>query len=194
MASSPEAESELSPDFSTAYIESLIELLGENGARAVFNLAKLDFITAQPETEIRKIRFDEFSKLQIALEQVYGKQGSISITRKAGQITLVKLLPVEMRLDDEGRTKFTSIDELIDFLNQKSGDMKFNLTHIEGGLAIEIQLCPECWGRQSEYGICHSMLGYLEAGIARTLSTQCTSSEEQSCIAVGFPSCRFIFH
>jgi predicted hydrocarbon binding protein len=63
-------------------------------------------------------------------------------------------------------------------------DLNYFLYHIDR--------CPVCWGRKSEFPICHAGLGLLQEGLHWVTSGKNMHVEEIRCIAKGDRSCTYI--
>lgn len=192
MVVSDPVDDHLSFVFSIAYLDSLDELLGENGAKVIHKIANLKLPEDRQAAKNLSLAFDDFSALQIGLEQVYGDKGSLSIARRAGRMTLEKMLDSPDLTPKPEEGTFESLNQLIDFLNQTLGDVRIMVSTIETELGIILDPCPECRNRESEHPLCNSMLGFLEAALSNVQSAQYSSVIEKGCQGTGKPHCEFL--
>jgi predicted hydrocarbon binding protein len=186
-----QADYKLSVAFSTSFLNSLDELLGENGVKVIHKMADLSLPESHHELAGITLAFDEFSALQDALEQIYGDKGSLSIARRAGRMTLEKMIMAKSVEGGSAPGIFSSVNQFMEFLNGNLGDVKFMVSTIEGELGIFLDPCPECRNRTSDHPVCNSILGFLEAGLETIEASPYSSIVEHGCIGAGHTHCEF---
>jgi predicted hydrocarbon binding protein len=182
----------LSISFTTFYQASLNELLGENGAKVIYKLAGISSLESEPEFGGQPLSFDEFTGLQLALEQIYGEKGSLSIARRAGRMTLEKMVAKTDDIEGNNQTTFDSLNQFMDFLNENLGAVKVMVSTIEGELGVILDPCPECRNRVGEHPLCNSILGFLDAGLEQISASPYTSIVERGCRSTGHTHCEFL--
>ena len=72
-----------------ATFNALIEVMGENGLKAILNYAHLrEFINHYPPDNLeQEIDFADFSAIQLAITEMYGDKGGQAFRKRAGRTT-----------------------------------------------------------------------------------------------------------
>jgi len=185
-----------------AYLLGLEEVLGKNGVNALLNFAGLPHrVNTYPPNDLELgFQFAEFSSIQQALEDMYGRRGGRALARRAGRATFkyglqefeavigiadlaLRLIPLGMKLKIGAET-FASI------FNRFS-DQIVVLEELADHYIWNNERCAVCWGRHSQDPCCDVAVGILEEGMHWVSGGRDFHVEEISCIANGDSACRF---
>jgi predicted hydrocarbon binding protein len=179
------------------------EVIDKTGVTAVLNIAGLsDFIDQYPpNNQKREIPFEMVSKLQTALDELYGKPGGRGIALRIGrscfkygirefgsQLGLTemgfRLLPLSTKLKVGGST-FAK-------LFNRYTDQKVHFEEIDNAFMWRIDVCPLCWKRQSEEPSCQLAVGLLQEALYWVSGGKIFEVEEITCTACGDDACTII--
>ena len=183
------------------YLQSLEDVMGERGLKAVLRLAKLEhLIDNSPANNLAlEFPFEDWSALNEALEVMYGPRGGRGLAIRAGRQsfdqglrdfgTIVgvadrafKLLPLNIRLN-------VGLKAMAKTFSQFS-DQTSRVEEMDDHFIYVIDRCPSCWGRHSGRPICHAAVGLLEAGVEWGTGRKFKIVETE-CIAMGDETCTF---
>ena len=175
------------------------EIIGGEAARMVVDWAALpEFAASYPPNDLeQRISFESISRLQAALDEVYGPSGSgiaLRIGRacfqqglqdfgpSAGLTELTfRLLPLNTKLS-AGARAFAGI------FNQYS-DQRVRVEEDSERIYWHIERCPVCWERRTESGCCHLAIGLLQEALYWASNGRVFNVEEVACVACGAPAC-----
>lgn len=184
------------------YIESLRDVIGQNGLRAVLRLAGLGhLLTGLPPDDLnREFDFASYSGLNGALDEVYGQRGSRGLQLRAGGASFARglerfgappgtrdLAADALSLDTKLRTGLSAMAKAI-------SDNSDEAARVEdcGDHYIYVSTpCPVCWGRHSEAPICFATVGFLQAALSWLTGGCRFKLEETACAAAGYDACEF---
>lgn len=184
------------------YLTVLEDIMGKNGLNSVLHAAGLErLIDNYPPDDLRKeFDFAEFAALNQALDDTYGPRGGRVFALRGGKASVkagleafgaavgisglamrVLPLPAKVKVGLIGMAKIFSA-----FSDQASrvedhGDRYMYI----------IDKCPVCWGRQSEYPICHGAVGLLQGGLHWVSGNKDFKVVQTDCKAMGHDDCRF---
>jgi predicted hydrocarbon binding protein len=175
------------------------EIIGGEAARMVVDRAAFpEFAASYPPNDLeQRISFESISRLQAALDEVYGPSGSgiaLRIGRacfqqglqdfgpSAGLTELTfRLLPLNTKLS-AGARAFAGI------FNQYS-DQRVRVEEDTERIYWHIERCPVCWERRTERGCCHLAIGLLQEALYWASNGRLFNVEEVACVACGAPAC-----
>jgi predicted hydrocarbon binding protein len=179
------------------------EVMGRNGVNAVLNLAKLRHLVNNypPNNFDRQFRFEDFGRLQQALEEMYGPRGARGLALRAGRAAFkygikefgpvmgigdlaFRLLPIGMKMK-------VGVEVFAEVFN-KFSDQVVRLGEDESHYIWIIERCPVCWGRHTTEPCCYLAVGILQEGAYWVSGGKNYSIEEVSCIARGDPTCTIL--
>jgi predicted hydrocarbon binding protein len=179
---------------------ALEEVIGRNGVNAVLNHADLHRLINNypPNTLDLSVTFEEVSRMQVALEEVYGPRGGRGLALRAGRACFkhclrefgpllgftdlaFRLLPLDEKLRTGARI-------LADIFN-KFSDQCVVVEEDDDHFFWKIERCPVCWARQADAPVCHLMAGLLQEALYWVSSGKFYSVEEIECIAKGNVAC-----
>ncbi len=187
------------------YLSAMEEVMGKGGINAVLNLAKLShWIDNYPPNNLSKeIDFADFSRLNQAIEEMYGPRGGRGLALRAGRAAFIdglsefgaligvgelafKVVPlgtklkVGLRAMAETFTKFS--DQTTDVLEE--GER----------FVYRIHRNPVCWGRKADRPVCFAAVGILQEGLRWVSGGRDFRVEEFTCIATGDDVCSFAIY
>ena len=176
------------------------EVIGRNGVNAMLNQAQLSdlFGNYPPNNLDMTFSFDCLSRMQIALEQLYGPRGGRGIALRFGRACFkyglrefgpllgitdlaFRLMPLDARLR-QGAEAFAGI------FNQFS-DQKVQIQELAEVYLWKIERCPVCWGRHTDTPACHLAVGLLQDALYWVSGGKLFQVEETECVALGNAAC-----
>jgi predicted hydrocarbon binding protein len=176
------------------------EILGRNGINAVLNQTKLQhFINNYPPNNLdMQFRFEDLTRIQIGLEELYGPRGGQGLAQRSGRACFkygirefgpilgiseqaFKLLPLPTKIS-------TGAKIFADAFNNFS-DQQVKIEESEDKILWIIERCPICWGRHTDYPVCHLAVGILQESLYWISGGKFFCVEEIDCIAQGAPTC-----
>ena len=177
--------------------------MGRHGVNAILNLACLFHLVDNypPNNLDLGFTFEDFSKVQQTIEDMYGVRGGRGLALRAGRETwkyaLKEFMPVLGITDLAFRTLPLSIkikiglDVFAQTFNRFS-DQQVRLGEDERGYLWIIEQCPICWERTSEAPCCHLAIGLLEQSLDWVSRGRRFLVEEVECIATGDDTCTIV--
>lgn len=179
---------------------SMEEILGKNGLNAVLNLSKLpQHINNYPPDDMDlAFQFETLSRMQQAMENLYGIRGGLGLALRSGRVCMkyglpefgemmgikdnsFRLLPLQMKLKLGAEAFAHTFTELTDQVVSYSEEPDRVLWIIER--------CPICWQRKTDYVACHLAVGILQEATYWISGGRYFNVEEVCCIARGDPTC-----
>jgi predicted hydrocarbon binding protein len=176
------------------------EILGRNGINAVLNQTRLrHFINNYPPNNLDlQFRFENLSKIQIGLEELYGSRGGQGLALRSGRACFkygmrefgpilgitdqaFRLLPLNTKISTGARVFADAFNKFSDQVVRIEEDKHQILWHIER--------CPICWNRQADHPVCHLAVGILQESLYWISGGRFFCVEEIACIAQGSPAC-----
>jgi len=176
------------------------EVMGRNGVNAVLNLARLKHLVNNypPNNFDRQFSFDDFGRLQQALEEMYGPRGARGLALRAGHAAfkygikefgpVVGIGDLAFRLLPLGMKMKVGIEVFAEVFN-KFSDQIVRLGEDESHYIWTIDRCPVCWGRHANEPCCYFAVGILQEGAYWVSGGKSFSVEETACIAKGDEAC-----
>jgi predicted hydrocarbon binding protein len=181
-------------------LTAMEEILGRNGLNAVLNTsAQPELIHNLPSANMEKeFPFEKISKLNVALEEVYGTLGGRGLAIRAGRSSFkyglrefgrdlgiteqtFKLQPLNTKIRNGARI-------MADLLN-RSSDQRVELGEDLDYFYWHIHSCPFCWQRETSIPVCYLAVGALQEALYWVSSGKFFSVEEILCTAKGDPTC-----
>ena len=182
---------------------SLEEIIGSRGVNAILNQAGFEqFIENYPPDNLDlEFSFDEVSKLQVALEQIYGTRGGRGVALRAGRASFkyglrefgpmlgftdlaFRLLPFDDKLRSGAQV-------FADVFNRYS-DQQVRVEVETDRLYWQIERCPVCWKRHGDVPLCHLAVGLLQEALYWVSGGKFFNVEETNCIAKGDAVCTIV--
>jgi predicted hydrocarbon binding protein len=182
---------------------ALEEIVSRNGVNAILNLAELSDLIDNypPHNQNLEFPFQTISRLQGALEDMYGPRGGRGVALRVGRACFqyglrefgplfgltdftFRLLPTHPKLK-MGATSFADIFN-------KYSDQRVSLEDQGDRLLWHIERCPLCWERRTETPCCHMAVGVLQESLYWVSGGKYFNVEETHCIASGDPVCTIV--
>jgi predicted hydrocarbon binding protein len=182
---------------------SMEEVIGHIGVNAVLNLANLNNrINNYPPNDLEKgFSFTELSKIQDALEGLYGPRGGRGLALRTGRVCFkyglrefgpllgatdmsFRLLPFDPKLR-------AGADLFAEAFNKYS-DQRVRVEEQTDRFLWHIDQCPICWQRQTDAPVCHLAVGILQESLYWASGGKVYNVEETACIAMGDPACTIV--
>ncbi len=190
--------------FALIMLDALEDVLGENGLKAVLNLAHLpNLIDNFPTDNLEKeFDFSDVSAINQALEEIYGPRGGRGLALRAGRATFAdslknfgalagasdlafKILPLnaKMRIGVPSMARiFTQVSD------QHSTSKEF-----DDMIVYTIHRCPVCWGRHDlDNPVCFIAVGLLQEGLRWLSGGNEFRVNESKCVSMGDEVCEFV--
>ena len=184
------------------YLDAIEDIMGTNGIKALLNLANMQHLIDNypPGNLTKAFDFADFSRLNEAMETMYGPRGGRALSLRAGRKAFdqglksfgpmvgiadrtFRLLPLKLRMKvglGAMAKSFSTTSDQISYVEEK-----------EDHFLYVIERCPVCWGRHSDSPICHAAMGIIQEGLNWGTGGLRFKTAEVSCIARGDPSCNF---
>lgn len=181
-------------------LQSLEEVIGHNGVKAVLNLSDLPaYLTYYPPDNFdRGFPFEDLSRLNRGLEQLYGPRSGRGLAQRAGQATFrhalqqfadilsvsdlsFRLLPSRMKI----RVGLSNLTRAI----TDHSDLQVRLEEQEDAFFLYCENCPICIGRTEARPCCHFSIGVLQEAMFWFSGGKYFPIEELQCQAQGAPAC-----
>jgi len=176
------------------------EILGKNGITAVLNHTNLHhWINNYPPNNLDlSFPFEDLSRIQIGLEEIYGPRGGQGLALRVGQASFkyglrefgpmlgitdmaFRLLPLPQKLS-------TGAGIFADTFN-KFTDQRVKVEDSENEIFWHIERCPVCWQRNTQKPSCNLAVGILQEALYWISGGKYFGVEETACIAQGDPTC-----
>jgi hypothetical protein len=176
------------------------EILGHNGLNAVLNTAQLpNLINNYPLNNLDlQFKFDDLSKIQATLEEVYGPRGGRGLALRSGRASFKYGLDEFAPLFDEADLAYRLLplnekihvgaEIFVDTFNNYS-DQRVRVEETADQFYWHIDRCPLCWQRKSESPVCQLAVGLLQEALFWVSGGKFYIVEETDCIAKGDKSC-----
>ena len=184
-------------------LQAMEEVIGHIGVNAVLNLANLNHrINNYPPNDLEKnYKFSELSKLQEALEGLYGPRGGRGLALRTGRVCFkyglkefgpmvgaddiaFRLLPYDPKLRAGADIFAETFNKFSDQLVRVEEQADRFLWHIDR--------CPICWKRHVDAPVCHLAVGILQESLYWASGGKVYNVEETACIAMGDPACSIV--
>jgi predicted hydrocarbon binding protein len=181
-------------------ILAMEEVLGSQGVSRILGAARLHELVGNP-CPGKQLGFEQISRIQGAMEQVFGLPGGHGVALRCGRASFkyslrefgkqsgftnleFRLLPFNARVQ-AGAMLITNV------LNENTGqDMQ--LSDQGDQFVWEIERCPVCWGRHAKGVSCHLTVGLLQESLNWVSNGKYFNVHETHCIAKGDSTCTFV--
>lgn len=182
---------------------SLEEVIGHNGVNAVLKLAGLTrrINNYPPNNFDLDFTFEEVSRIQSVLEEMYGPRGGRGVALRAGRAAFkyglrefgsvigvadlaFRLLPLKMKLQ-------TGSEVLADTFNRYT-DQIVRVEETPHVVKWITERCPICWERHTDAPCCHMAVGVIQEALFWVSGGKNFMVEEISCIGQGDENCTML--
>lgn len=184
---------------------ALEEVLGKKNVGQVLKQADLlTYVNHYPLDNLElNFSFSDLSRLQVALEQLYGPRAGRGIALRAGRVCFkyglkefgpmmgftdlaFRLLPWDVKLQ-------SGAEVFADIFNRFT-DQRVRVESTPQYLFWHIDLCPVCWQRVTDTPVCDLAVGILQESMYWVSGGKVFTVEETNCIAKGDPACTILIH
>ncbi|MDD5467974.1 MAG: 4-vinyl reductase [Anaerolineales bacterium] len=185
-------------------IKALEEVMGKNGLNAILNLAHLPHLIDNypPDNLEREFDFADFSAINLALEEMYGRRGGRGLALRAGKATFNNALKNFGALAGVADVAFVvlplrakmriGLPAMARIFTQISGQLS-TVKEYDNEFIYTIHRCPACWGRANEdKPVCFIAAGLLQAALKWVSGGSEFRVVETRCIAMGDEGCAFV--
>lgn len=178
---------------------SFEEIIGHDGLSAVLNHSDLNYLIATfPDNNEPGLPFDEFSRIHLSLEQLYGPRGGRGIALRSGRQCFINglrefgeeygITDTEFRVFPLDKKISTGIGILASVLNDNSSQL-IKVREQSDRILWIVDHCPICWDRQTDTQVCYMTVGMLQEGLFWVSGGRLFNVEEMECIAKGDRNC-----
>lgn len=176
------------------------EILGTDGLNAVLNKTGLPAWSKgyPPDDMLLEFPFSDLSRLQAALEDMYGPRGGRGLALRSGRAGFkfgLRQFGGQLGLNDVGfrllpmSEKLPKGAEIFASLFNQFSDQRVRVETSDALILWHIERCPICWERQSQEPLCHLAVGVLQEALYWASGGKNFIVEETACIARGDPAC-----
>jgi predicted hydrocarbon binding protein len=185
-------------------LDALEDIMGENGLKAVLNLAHLPHMIDNfpPDNLKKEFDFSDVSAINLALEEMYGSRGGRGLALRAGRVTFAdslrnfgalagasdlafKVLPLHTKMR-------IGLPAMARIFSQVS-DQRTTVAEQGDFFVYTIHRCPVCWGRNGlDNPVCFIAVGLLQEGLKWLSGGKEFRVNESNCVAKGDEVCEFI--
>jgi predicted hydrocarbon binding protein len=187
-----------SEEMGKIYLQAMQEVVGSQAVRVILKAANI----AEP-SEGKQLHFGQISRIQSALEQIYGLRGGQGVALRCGRVSFQYGLRefgeqsgctnLEFRLLPFNTKLRVGAELLARILNENSGQ-KVQVSDQGEHLFWNVEDCPVCLGRHTEGASCHLTVGILQESLFWVSGGKFFNVEETHCIAKGDPTCTIVVH
>jgi hypothetical protein len=181
---------------------SLEDVIGQNGLKAILNLAGQSNLIGNfpPHNTESEFNFSSFSMIIGALDDLYGQKGSRVLALRAGDAVFQEMLkdmgePMDIESDNyQAKPLSEKIQVGLSVVRNKFSKTKTaSIPQTEDGQFLySVQYCPVCWGRTTTTPDCFLISGLIQASIRWATKGQEISITQKTAHSCGDPSCDFI--
>jgi len=186
--------------FGRIILLAMEEILGRNGINAVLNQSRQpEWINNYPPNNLdRQFQAASLSRLQIAMEEIYGPLGGHGLAIRSGRACFkhaLRELGADIGLTDINfkllplTTKIHQGTKLLTEALNRYTDQDISAEEDNDHYYLVTKRCRLCWGRHSDIPVCHLTVGVLQEALFWVSNGRSYNIEETLCIARGDPSC-----
>lgn len=191
--------------FARITLEAMEEVMGENGVKAVLNMAGLPELIGNypPDNLEKEFDFADYTALNVALEEMYGPRGGRGLALRAGRATFAQGLRAFGALAGVGDLAFKvlplnaklkiGVPAMANIFMQFS-DQISNVYDEGDKIIYTIERSPVCWKREADRPVCFVAVGLLQEGLRWVSGGQEFKVDETTCMAKGDDMCRFTIY
>jgi predicted hydrocarbon binding protein len=179
------------------------EIVGENGLKSVLNYSGLTkYIDSIPPNDTEKggPRISEVTKLDLAVEEVFGRQGARAILFQVGRMIARWGLDANPDVAQAAQSAFSTMSEhdraktiLTYAANTVSTQLNTETWVEEDGhdFLYKDKAATYCFDRKSDAPVCHPVDGFLAGLVAWAVGNNEWRAKETTCMAMGEPLCTY---
>lgn len=179
------------------------EVMGENGAKAVFNLGGLQhYIGNYPPNNLEPgVTLADYGAAQQAVEDFYGGRGARAMLTQIGRATfrygleeqpaILGLAGLVLKMLPEGAKVKWMLSRLVD-AGTKRLNMEIHLEEDDEAFYLVYTLCPCLFRRrQAKTPCCFTTIGTVQEALRWVSGGKHFRVQEISCLNLGDEACRF---
>jgi hypothetical protein len=179
------------------------EVVGRDSMDTLLTMARMQDRLEEypPNNLVPEFSFDELSRMQQALEELFGVRSGRGMASRIGRACFrigvedfrpmlgvadlaFRVLPLRIRL----RVGF----EVLAHIFGQFSDHRVRLEEDENHFRWDTERCGICWGRRSEAPCCDLSVGLLEEVVHWLSGGESFYVEEVSCVAAGDATCTIL--
>jgi len=192
--------------FARITIEAMEEVMGENGLKAILNLAGLSHLIGNypPDNLEKEFDFADFTALNIALEEMYGPRGGRGLALRAGRATFAQGLRAFGALAGVGDLAFKvlplnaklkiGVPAMANIFSQFSDQVSNVFDEGNDKIIYTLERCPMCWDRKADRAVCFVGQGLLQEGLRWVSGGSEFKVDLDTCISKGDEMGRYIIY
>jgi len=193
--------------FARITIEAMEEVMGENGLKAILNLAGLSHLIGNypPDNLEKEFDFADYTALNVALEDMYGPRGGRGLALRAGRATFAQGLRAFGALAGVGDLAFKvlplnaklkiGVPAMANIFSQFSDQISNVYEEGNDRIIYTLERCPMCWERKSDNReVCFVGQGLLQEGLRWVSGGHEFKVDMETCIAKGDEMGRYIIY
>lgn len=192
--------------FARITIEAMEEVMGENGLKAILNLAGLSHVIGNYPLDNLEKEFDfaDFTAINIALEEMYGPRGGRGLALRAGRATFAQGLRAFGALAGVGDLAFKvlplnaklkiGVPAMANIFSQFSDQVSNVFDEGNDKIIYTLERCPMCWNRKADRPVCFVGQGLLQEGLRWVSGGNEFKVDLDTCIAKGDEMGRYIIY
>ena len=192
--------------FARITIEAMEEVMGENGLKAILNLAGLSHLIGNypPDNLEKEFDFGDFTALNVALEEMYGPRGGRGLALRAGRATFAQGLRAFGALAGVGDLAFKvlplnaklkiGVPAMANIFSQFSDQVSNVFDEGSDKIIYTLERCPMCWDRKADRSVCFVGQGLLQEGLRWVSGGNEFKVDLDTCIAKGDDMGRYIIY
>ncbi len=176
------------------------EILGENGVKALLNLAGLQQYIAHypPDTIQKEFPFSHVAKIQQALYDMYGSKGARVFATRGGEQTFQHSLKKYDKVQRAAQAAMSvGSPEVrhrigLQFFSKFFNAVSDQVVRVEEDADYwywVIERCPMCWERRANEPVCYLGIGVLNAASRWATGGKRFRIAETKCVAMGDEAC-----
>ena len=193
--------------FARITIEAMEEVMGENGLKAILNLAGLQHLIGNYPLDNLEKEFDfaDYTALNMALEDMYGPRGGRGLALRAGRATFAQGLRAFGALAGVGDLAFKvlplnaklkiGVPAMANIFSQFSDQISNVYEEGNDRIIYTLERCPMCWDRKSDdRAVCFVGQGLLQEGLRWVSGGHEFKVDMDTCIAKGDEMGKYIIY
>lgn len=193
--------------FARITIEAMEEVMGENGLKAILNLAGLSELIGNypPDNLEKEFDFADYTALNVALEDMYGPRGGRGLALRAGRATFAQGLRAFGALAGVGDLAFKvlplnaklkiGVPAMANIFSQFSDQISNVYEEGNDRIIYTLERCPMCYERKSDdRAVCFVGQGLLQEGLRWVSGGHEFKVDMETCIAKGDDMGKYVIY
>ncbi len=192
--------------FARITLEAMQDVMGDNGLRAILNLAKLSELIDNfpPDNLDKEFDFADYTAINVALDEMYGPRGARGLALRAGRATFAQGLRAFGALAGVGDLAFKvlplnaklriGVPAMANIFMQFSDQISHVTEEGSDRIIYTLERCPMCWERKADRAVCYVGQGLLQEGLRWVSGGQEFKVDMETCIAKGDDMGRYVIY